>query len=113
MAASLYETGMGAVQDVTAYWNPMKLKLAGPNVDLKNTIAASRDSWVPLMEELAIKYERWFAIGPEKRLLMMTVSMVMAVHRANSAKIPDAQQMQRPVDDSVQREADALFSGEQ
>ena len=83
-ACSLYEHGIGFLQDMSNYYNPLGLALSGPVADLKGTVAAQRSGWVPIMEELAIKYERWFAVGPERRLLFFTASLLTLVHRANS-----------------------------
>lgn len=83
-ACMAYEQGIGVLQDVTKIYNPLKLALSGPVADVRGAVAANREMWMPIMQEIAIKYERFFAMGPERRLLFFTVSLLMQVHRANT-----------------------------
>ena len=64
---------------------------------------------MPMIEELAIKYERWFAMSVEKRLLFFTGTLILRVHRANSmaAVQPDAE-----MSAEVKAEAAELFGAE-
>ena len=96
-----YEQLLGGLQDVSKRWNPLKLALSGPVADVKGSVAAQRSVWVPIVQELAIKYERYFAVGPEKRLLFFTVSLIMQIHNANTTPEAVHRQAQQPADQSL------------
>jgi hypothetical protein len=101
-ACMLYEQGIGMVQDLSKWYNPLKLALSGPKADLKGTVEAQRSAWVPIMQELAIKYERWFAVGPERRLLFFTASLITQVHRANVTVAATRAREKEPADPNLQ-----------
>lgn len=109
-AALMFQQGVGFFQDVTVNWfNPLDLALAGPKADLKGTVAVSEKEWRPIVEELAIKYERWFASGPERRLLMFMASMVMQVHGANTMSDQMQGKEHQPVKAEVKQELDDIL----
>ena len=111
--ASLYAAGMGFVQDISAMYaartGKQVLALSGPAADVRGSLLAQQQEWVPIIEELAIKYERWFAVGPERRLLFFTASLVTMVHRANTVGENLQQNADKPADEELQNELNDIF----
>ena len=102
-----YEWGIGLFQDINQQMGT-RLALSGPRADLKGSIAAQRATWVPIVEKLAVKYERYFAVGPERQLLFFTASLIALVHRANTVNIaPNATAQEAPT--KLQEEAATLI----
>jgi hypothetical protein len=67
--------------------NPLKLPLWGPKIDMQQGTVMMIPAWKPLIMELAIKYERWFASGPELRAAMLFVRTVMMVAQMNKEEM--------------------------
>lgn len=72
------------LENLTDRWNPLGLQLRGP-ISLDQTLRANRANWEPLAVEFAIKYERWFCMGVEARIISFFATLVLTVHRANSS----------------------------
>jgi hypothetical protein len=86
-AGTAYLSGMAAIEQLTAVYNPLGLQLSGPAASLSSTVSQNKEKWDELITEFAISNAEWFMIGPGKRLLMFTMQMVMAVDGANKAAI--------------------------
>lgn len=84
-AGVAFISGMAAVEQLTAVFNPLGLQLSGPAASLSSTVAQNKAKWDELITEFAISNAEYFMIGPGKRLLMFSVQMVMAVDSANKA----------------------------
>lgn len=108
--AGLLVASLQGVQQLTTVFNPLDLRLSGPRADLVQTFAAQRSTWLPIVEEFAIKYERWFAIGVEKRLLFYLASVILLVNRANKEAPEMEANAQAPADEDVLSKANALFN---
>lgn len=67
--------------------NPLKLPLWGPKIDMQQGTVMMIPAWKPVIMELAIKYERWFATGPEMRAAMLFVRTVMMVAQMNKEEM--------------------------
>ena len=77
-------------------------KLSGPNASLSATMHLQHDTLIDTLDELAIKYERWLATGPEKRLAMSLFMMTFMVVRANNASEAVREQQDEPLDETLQ-----------
>lgn len=108
-AAGLAVT-LGGLQQLTQFFNPLNLQLSGPRADLAGTFAAQKATWRPLIEEFAIKYERWLATSIEKRLLFYVAGLVLLVDRANKEAPAMAEAAEEPADDEALERLSKLFS---
>lgn len=108
--AGLLVASLQGVQQLTTVFNPLDLRLSGPRADLVQTFAAQRSTWLPIVEEFAIKYERWFAIGVEKRLLFYLASVILLVNRANKEAPQMEANAHAPADEDVMSKAADLFN---
>ena len=103
------------LEAITQRFNPLNLQLRGP-ISLAATIQANRERWEPLAVEFAIKYERYFCMGVESRIISFLATTVMTVHRANvertKAEHAFAQgKAQQPISAELQRELEESSSG--
>jgi hypothetical protein len=80
-------------------------KLAGPNASLSATYALQQESLMDTFDELAIKYQRYLASGPERRLATSLFMMTFMVVRANSA----ASNIEQHAEEELQPELQADF----
>lgn len=92
LACEGYAGAMKGLEKVTHFFNPLGLRLSGPAYSLSSTVEANRDSWKDLMTEFAIKYESWFTMSVEKRILFFSFQMISTVHAANSLRMAEATQ---------------------
>lgn len=83
-AHSVFAEFGGALEAITARFNPLGLKLSGP-VSLDKTVKANQPAWESLVTEFAIKYQTMFCSPVEARLLFFMSTMVLTVHRANTS----------------------------
>jgi len=82
-AVALFAGAFQGFQQLTQLYNPLDLRLSGPRADLVSTLQAQQSTWMPMIEEFAIKYEKWFAVGVEKRLLFYAAGVILLVNKAN------------------------------
>jgi hypothetical protein len=92
LAAETYVGLMKTAEQVHYGWNPLKLKLAG----LGQVTEDNHEKLVDLLEEFAIKHEKWFSQSVEVRILAFTAMLIRTVHSANlEAEIRSAQKAQQ------------------
>jgi len=103
-ATGLYIQGIFGFEILTQNFNPLGLKLSGPNAGLTNTIQANRAKWDELVTEFAIANAEWFMMGPFKRLIGFTIQSIMAVDAANRSGTGG----QKPAPKEKQEEAEEL-----
>eukprot|EP00961_Rhodomonas_salina_P152264 2049523-Rhodomonas_salina.1 len=75
----------------TGIWNPLNLNLTG----LGEITKQNMDDFVPIVDELMIKYGGAAYMPPEYRLLLAVGAMVLTVHTANSGDPVLAQAMSK------------------
>ncbi len=107
---TLLAAALQGVQHLSVLYPAMDVRLSGPRADLMQTFAAQQSTWMPIVEEFAIKYERWFAVGVEKRALFYIASLVLLVNRANKESPEMERRQEEEAPEEVLRERDALFS---
>jgi hypothetical protein len=112
-AGSLYVMGVGGVEKLMDYVNPLGWNLSGPSVSLSAAVAANEEKWKDLVKEFAIENAGWFMFGPTKRLIATTVQLILAVDSANKVGIyrsrSQAQQREaQPAPEDLQKEGEDL-----
>ena len=111
---SAFANSGAVIEQITDRFNPLGLQLRGP-VSLDASVRASRQQWEHLAVELAIKYERYFCMGVEARILSFFATMVVTVHRANksgayAAAAQAAGKGKEEASDDLQADAAQLFA---
>ena len=92
LAVEAYVGAMKTAEQIHYSWNPLKLKLTG----LGQVTEANTGKLMELLEEFAIKHERWFSQSVEVRILGFTAMLIRAVHAANTeAELKSAQKAQQ------------------
>jgi len=82
---------LSGVEEVTArHYNPLNLNLTGLGAVAKE----NESQFVPLLDELFIKYAMNVYVGPEMRLAMATATLIYTVHSANSGNPAVAKAME-------------------
>ncbi len=106
MAQAGYLQALKLLEQSTHYFNPLGLQLSGPKFSLGQTAEKSHDAWKDMLTEFAIKYENWFVMSVEKRILFFTFQMIATVDAANKVNI--AQGIQMEADEDVVNAAEGL-----
>ena len=105
-AGLFYVSTCGAVEQITQVFNPLGLQLSGPSASFAQTIAANKEQWQEVVTEFAIANAEWFMVGPGKRLVAVTVQMMLAVDAANKVALSKSSAVAVP--DKLKEEASAL-----
>lgn len=105
-AGIFYINGCVAIEQISNVFNPLGWDLTGPATSLSATVAANRKQWDDLITEFAISNAEWFMLGPTKRLIGLTVQMILAVDGAN--KTARARQADAPASADLQAQASDL-----
>jgi hypothetical protein len=97
----------------TINWVVDGAEKVGPMIgmNLRNTSKVMKDKenqavLDPEIRELSIKYESWFATGPELRLVNKIIFLLKQVHEANTAL--DLKRMNQPASNAVEKQMAAL-----
>ncbi len=80
MGSMLFVGSMVGIETLTQRYNPLNLRLEGLGKIAKDNI----DEFIPIIDELMIKYSAGLYVSPEARLALAVGSVVMTVHSANS-----------------------------
>lgn len=105
-AGLFYVNGCVAVEQASHVFNPLGWELSGPVTSLGATVASNRAQWEDLVTEFAISNAEYFMVGPGKRLIAMTVQMILAVDAAN--KGARSRSAPPPASDDLMKEAEDL-----
>ena len=71
---------MTGIEEASKHYNPLNLNLAGLGAVTRD----NQDQFMPILDELFIKYGAQMYVGPEMRLAMTMATMIYTVHAANS-----------------------------
>lgn len=80
LAGTVFVMSMSAVEQMSSIYNPLNLNLDGLGLVAKNNLS----EFIPLLDELSIKYGGTLYMPVEYRLCLAVGSLVYTVHLANS-----------------------------
>jgi hypothetical protein len=112
MLAAIYQEMFVVAENVTERWNPLKVAWRGPRVFLSQVVEQQRPNWLPIIDELAILWEPHLSTGPEKRLLWVTIQMMLVAHAANKQPLPE-DPVNKPASEETAKVAQDLFGAQQ
>ncbi len=106
-AAVGYLTAINFFEQFTANtWNPLQLDLTGPQITVTQAFVQNRAQWDDILTEFAISQAEWFMVGPFKRLLFTTASMIMTVSDTN--KMAKAMRAAAPASENLKEKSAEL-----